>query len=66
MTVNLHLQMGIANAGKYANLYRYDREKGILVSMGSFRITENGQAMFGLREGGSLLVTVTDRKPEEI
>lgn len=33
--------------------------------MGSFRITENGQAMFGLVRGGAYLVTVTEEKSDE-
>ena len=65
MTVNLHLQLGSENAQKYANLYRYHNETGCLEYLGSFLITENGQAMFALTEGGNLLVTVTGRKPRE-
>lgn len=63
--VNLHVNMGAENAGRYANFYRYNAALGRLEYCGTFRITENGQAMTGLRQGGSYLVTVTDTRPVE-
>ncbi len=64
MTVNIHVALGKENAGKYANLYRYDAKTGKLVYAGSFRITDIGQAMFGARRGEDFVVTVTDAKPQ--
>ncbi len=64
MTVNIHVALGKENAGKYANLYRYDAKAGKLVYAGSFRITNIGQAMFGARRGEDFVVTVTDAKPQ--
>ena len=63
--VNLHVGVGVANSNKYANLYRYNAAKNRLEYCGSFRITNGGQAMFGLRRGGEYLVTVTTAKPKE-
>ena len=63
--VNLHVNVGKENAGKSANLYRYNAAKGRLEYCGSFTVTSNGQSMFALRRGGNYLVTVTDRRPSE-
>lgn len=63
--VGLHINMGAENAGRYANFYRYNETLGRLEYCGSFRITENGQAMMALKQGGSYLVTVTDARPVE-
>lgn len=63
--VNLHVNVGKENAGKSANLYRYNTEKGRLEYCGSFTVTSNGQSMFAVYRGGSYLVTVTDRRPSE-
>lgn len=65
MTVDLHVNVGAENAGRYANFYRYNEELGRLEYLGSFRVTEQGQAMTALSRGGSYLVTVTDELPEE-
>ena len=59
MTVNLHFGLGTENADKYANLYRYSEQGKTFVCVGSFRITAEGQAMFGIVSGGDYLVTVT-------
>lgn len=48
MNVNIHIGCGVENAGRYANLYRYDAQTGRFAFTGAFRITEKGQAMFGL------------------
>lgn len=63
--VNLHVNVGAGNAGRYANFYRYNEVLGRLVYCGSFRVTENGQAMTALQQGGNYLVTVTDTIPTE-
>ena len=63
--VNLHVNVGKENAGKTANLYRYNAEKGRLEYCGSFTVTSNGQSMFAVYRGGSYLVTVTDGRPSE-
>lgn len=63
--VNIHVNVGKENAGKVANLYRYNAEKGRLEYWGSFTVTSNGQSMFALKRGGDYLVTVTDRRPSE-
>ena len=57
--VDIHLALGAENAGKYANLYHYDAATNQLVCIGSFQITENGQAAFDLPGGGDYFVTVT-------
>ena len=57
--VNMHISMGAENAGKYANLYRRNAENGQWELCGSFRITENGQAMFALVCGGEYRTSVT-------
>lgn len=57
--VNMHISMGSENAGKYANLYRRNAENGQWEFCGSFRITENGQAMFALICGGEYRTSVT-------
>lgn len=61
--VNLHINMGAENAGRYANFYRYNEVTERLEYCGSFKITENGQAMTGLIRGGSYFIAVTDAIP---
>lgn len=63
--VNMHMAMGLRNVGKYANLYRYNQERKQLEYCGSFRITQTGQAMFAMGQGGNYLITVTAEKPNE-
>ena len=65
VNVNIHVNVGKENAGKVANLYRYNAEKGRLEYCGSFTVTSNGQSMFALKRGGNYLVTVADRRPSE-
>ena len=65
VNVNIHVNVGKENAGKTANMYRYNAEKGRLEYCGSFTVTSNGQSMFALRRGGNYLVTVTERRPSE-
>lgn len=56
--VNVHMSLGAENAGKMAVLYYYDEASGTLKAAGSFRITENGSAMFGLSRGDEYVVVV--------
>ena len=65
VNVNIHVNVGKENAGKTANMYRYNAEKGRLEYCGSFTVTSNGQSMFALKRGGNYLVTVTERRPSE-
>ena len=65
VNVNIHVNVGKENAGKTANLYRYNTEKGRLEYCGSFTVTSNGQSMFALKRGGNYLVTVTEHRPSE-
>ena len=65
MTVNMHFNLGEDNVGKWANLYFYDEVNGKLSYLGSFRINEDGQAMFGITRGADFLLTVTNDKPRE-
>lgn len=65
VNVNIHVNVGKENAGKTANLYRYNAEKCRLEYCGSFTVTSNGQSMFALKRGGNYLVTVTERRPSE-
>lgn len=65
VNVNIHVNVGKENAGKTANLYRYNTEKGRLEYCGSFTVTSNGQSMFTLKRGGNYLVTVTEHRPSE-
>ena len=65
VAVNIHVNVGGENSGKYANLYRYNAEKKQLEYCGSFLITRNGQSMFALKQGGDYLVTVTTTQPRE-
>lgn len=65
VNVNIHVNVGKKNAGKTANMYRYNAEKGRLEYCGSFTVTSNGQSMFALKRGGNYLVTVTEHRPSE-
>lgn len=65
VNVNIHVNVGKENAGKTANMYRYNAEKGRLEYCGSFAVTSNGQSMFALKRGGNYLVTVTEHRPSE-
>ena len=65
VNVNIHVNVGKENAGKTANMYRYNAEKGRLEYCGSFTVTSNGQSMFALKRGGNYLVTVTERRPSK-
>ena len=65
VNVIIHVNVGKENAGKTANMYRYNAEKGRLEYCGSFTVTSNGQSMFALKRGGNYLVTVTEHRPSE-
>ena len=57
--IAVHMNLGKANAGKSAVLYYYDEKAGTMKSVGSFTITESGQAMFGVRRGGQYIAVVS-------
>lgn len=61
--LNMHFRFGTENAGRYANLYRYDETTGRLVYQWSFKITDEGAAMFALRRTAPYFITVTDSMP---
>ncbi len=61
--MNVHVSVGTENAGRVANLYRYNAQSNRLEYCSSFTVTENGQSMFALRRGGNYLVNVTNEKP---
>ena len=61
----MHLALGKENAGSWANLYHHNLITNSLDYYGSFRITENGQAMFGINHASTYLVTVSDVRPKE-
>lgn len=65
VAVNIHVNVGAENSGKYANLYRYNAEKKQLEYCGSFPVTRNGQSVFALKQGGDYMVTVTAAQPKE-
>ena len=65
VAVNIHVNVGAENSGKYANLYRYNEEKKQLEYCGTFPVTRNGQSMFALKRGGDYVVTVTATQPRE-
>ena len=65
VAVNIHVNVGAENSGKYANLYRYNTETKQLEYCGSFVVTRNGQSMFALKQGGDYVVTVTATQPKE-
>ncbi|MCL2719346.1 MAG: endo-1,4-beta-xylanase, partial [Lachnospiraceae bacterium] len=47
MVVGQHFNVGSENAGKFANLFRFNETIGEFEYLGSFEINEKGQAMFG-------------------
>ena len=65
VAVNIHVNVGSENSGKFANLYRYNAEKKQLEYCGTFQVTRNGQSMFALKRGGDYVVTVTATQPRE-
>ena len=58
--VNVHMALGEENAGKHAILYSYNEAGGNLQQEGSFRITNDGYAMFGLNRGDEYIVITMD------
>lgn len=61
--VDVHLNLGYENAGKYATLYYYDEAKGVMRYAGRFQITASGQAMFAVTRGDEYIVVVTEKIP---
>ncbi|MBQ9141368.1 MAG: LysM peptidoglycan-binding domain-containing protein [Lachnospiraceae bacterium] len=60
--IEMHFSLGTENVGKYANLYHYNAVENKLTCVGTFRITENGQAAFPITVGGDYFVTVTEKE----
>ena len=63
MRVNMHFNFGADRYGSYASLYKYSVWRKEFVYMGSYRITKQGQAMFGFTMGAEYVVTVTSELP---
>ena len=63
MPVGMHYNVGAANAGKFANLFRFNESSGEFEYLGSFLINDKGQAMFGISGGADYVLTVTATKP---
>ena len=61
--MNIHFNVGKQFAGKYANLYHYDEQTGVMKPEGTFRITDTGAAMFALYHGDEYILTVTEKAP---
>lgn len=59
--VNVHVNLGAANAGKTAYMYYYDEKSNSMVLAGSFRITATGQAMFAIYRGDEYIIVVSDK-----
>lgn len=59
--VNAHVNLGAENTGKVAMLYSYTEADGSIRLMGTSRVNEDGQAMFGLQKGGEYIVIVSDK-----
>ena len=60
--IEMHFSLGAENAGKYANLYYCSEEENKLMCVGTFQITENGQAAFAVTLGGDYIVAVTEKE----
>lgn len=58
--VNVHVSLGVQNAGRHAVLYYYDEFDSTMKQAGSYRIQESGNAMFGLNRGDEYLVVVME------
>ena len=58
--INVHMALGEENVGKHAVLYSYDETAGSLRQEESFRITEDGHAIFGLSRGDEYIVVIMD------
>lgn len=58
--VNVHMALGEENVGKHAVLYSYDETAGSLRQEESFRITEDGHAIFGLSRGDEYVVVIME------
>lgn len=56
--VNVHMALGEENFGNLAKLYFYDDGSGKLCLEDSYRITEDGHAVFGLNRGDEYVVAI--------
>jgi len=63
MAIGTHFNVGAANAGNFANLFRYNETTGQFEYLGSFEINDKGQAMFGITGGADYVLTVTTSAP---
>lgn len=59
-TVNVHMNFGAENAGKTAVLYYYDETLGTMRFAGAFKVTERGDAVFGLSRGDEYIAVIAD------
>ncbi len=64
--VSVHMNLGRENAGKQAFLYSYDEEAGTMKLVGTFTVTEQGQAMFGISRGDEYIAVVADKAVEGV
>ncbi len=58
--LNIHMVLGVQYAGKLAVMYSYDEITGTMRYEGSFRVTDNGLAMFPLERGDEYVIVVMD------
>lgn len=58
--VNVHMNFGAENAGKTAVLCYYDETAGIMRFAGAFRVTEKGDAMFGITRGDEYIAVIAE------
>lgn len=56
--INVHMALGAENSGRHAVLYSYDENEGTLRQEGVFRITKEGNAMFGLSRGDAYVTMI--------
>ena len=59
--INMHMVLGEQYAGRLAVMYSYDEITGKMRYENSFRITENGLALFPLLRGDEYVIVVTDQ-----
>ncbi len=58
--LDVHMALGAQYAGRLAVMYSYDEITGSMRYESSFRITEEGLAMFPLQRGDEYIIVVTD------
>ena len=65
LVVNMHYNFGADNADNFANLYRYNPVSEKMEYLGSSKLNEKGQAVFGIHGGAEYIVTVSKSVPNE-